>query len=74
MLDEIDKSSKSVELLELLDPTQNITFFDKNLDIHLDLSSVYFICTANSVMNLPDPLLNRMKIIKFEGYSIDSKV
>ena len=38
LLDEIDKSSKSVELLELLDPTQNIAFYDKHLDIHLDLS------------------------------------
>lgn len=56
-------------LLEVLDPEQHESFFDFNLDLHLDLSSVLFVCTANELDTIPAPLLDRMEIIHTRGYT-----
>lgn len=81
LIDEIDKMGSrshqgdpTAALLELLDPEQNANFLDYFMDIPIDLSKVLFICTANILDTIPDPVRDRMELIEMSGYIGDEKI
>lgn len=80
VFDEVDKISQSYNgdpdsaLLEVLNPGQNSRFTDYYMNVAYDLSNVLFICTANTTETIPEPLLNRMEVFLFTGYTPDEKL
>ncbi|GFS29690.1 lon protease 1 [Actinidia rufa] len=80
LIDEIDKLGRghagdpASAMLELLDPEQNANFLDHYLDVPIDLSKVLFVCTANVVEMIPNPLLDRMEVVAIAGYITDEKM